>query len=280
MAVVCCSKIHRTLFRPPVQVMRQHAHEPQKCREALEAQQALAKLEFALSCVPASHKSSSQLQANDPRSWQAAWEELRSLETSLHTEMRYIYAPDWDLKPGKLISKKGTWLKPNAKFSWELTDKQKLYLPQGVIMPVLQISKVTDAAELKRHEWVAQHLRVWLKPPIVSSLEARRNCWFVYLPHWEERGIVITAAADTWLKRATSMSGDLQPFELIYVPKGAAINLSRPPAEVDEDWEKFRHQHVHLHRKVLLASPPLTIRKEKHEVFIRQADDPAHPMIK
>merc|ERR1712137_536128 len=114
-------------------------------------------------------------------------------------------------------------------------------------MPVMQIGKVTDAVEVKRHEWAGQHLRVWLKPPIVRTLEDRQGVWFVYWPHFEDRGQIIVAAADTWLKRTCQLS-QLQPFELIYVPRGLAIRLVRPPCEVEEDWEKNRHQHVHMHR--------------------------------
>ncbi|CAE8591005.1 unnamed protein product, partial [Polarella glacialis] len=137
---------------------------------------------------------------------------------------RYVYGPDWEVKPGKLVSKKGTWLKSSTHFSWELPEasgkSQKLYLPQGVSMPVVQIGKVTDSDELKRHEWVNQHLRVWMKPAIIRAVEARRGTWFVYWPHFEDNGLTIIATVDTWLKRSTQMSGELQPFELIYVPRG------------------------------------------------------------
>jgi len=203
----------------------------------------------------------------------------------MYSEMRYVYGPDWEVKPGKLLSKKGTWIKTNTKFSWELTEGKKLYCPQGVVMPVLQIGKVTDPAELQRHEWVAQHVRVWMKPAIIRTLEARKNVWFIYFPHWEGRGpdnytqapqeknVVVVALADTWLKRACQMSGELQPFELIYVPKGLSLVLSCEPADVDEEWELYRHQHVHMHRKVVLAAPPLTMKQDQYDIYVGQGDD-------
>jgi len=203
-------------------------------------------------------------------SWQPAWGNLRTLEASLHMEMRYVYGLDWEMKPGKLVSKKGTWLKINSCFSWELRDGEKLYLPQGVVMPVMQIGRVVDDTELKRHDWVVQHLRVWMKPSIVRTLEARRHVWFVYFPHWEETGLAITALADTWLKRTTQMSGELQPFELIYVPKGLPLRLAQPPSLVDEEWEKYRHQHVHMHRKVMLIAPPLTVKQDQYDIYVGQ----------
>ena len=132
------------------------------------------------------------------------------------------------------------------------------------------------------------------------------------------------------------MSGELQPFELIYVPRGEQLRsfsgqsfqpstsffvamwcinagvpvyLSKRAELVDEagghsvlgrpvfaadatrlgkDWEKVRHQHVHLHRKVTfsadlkacctretelldlkvtLASPPVTVKQDRLSVF-------------
>lgn len=212
--------------------------------------------------------------------WREAIEDLRAMEVTLHTETRYVYGPDWEVKPGKLVSKKGTWLKPDTRFSWELTEGQKLYLPQGVIMPVLQIARVIDPVELKRHEWAAQHLRVWMRPQIVRTLEARRGVWFVYWPHWEDKGLVLVATSDTWLKRATHMSGELQPFELIYVPKGLLLRLAKEAAPVDEEWEKHRHQHVHLHRKVVLASPPLTVKQDQYDIFVGQGDDRLLPLLR
>jgi len=139
-------------------------------------------------------------------------------------------------------------------------------------MPVMQIGRVIDDMELKRHDWVKQHLRVWMKPPIVRTLEARRHVWFIYFPHWESTGSSITALADTWLKRTTQMSGDLQPFELVYVPKGLPVRLANPPSPVDEEWEKYRHHHVHMHRKVVLIAPPLTVKQDQYDIYIGQGE--------
>lgn len=251
--------------------MRQCQGDPAKYMQALQAQQTLA----ALDSVLARAAEVTGVQPGTPvsASWQSAWQNLQSLESGTHTECRYCYGPDWDVKPGKLVSRKGTWLKVNTRFSWELTDTQKLYLPQGVVMPVLQIGRVTDTAELKRHEWVGQHLRVWMKPTIVRTLEARRGSWFVYYPHFEDKGLTIIALADTWMKRTTQMSGEMEPFEMIYIPKGLPIHLASEPAIVEEEWEKFRHQHVHLHRRVLLASPPLTMKQDKYDIFVGQGDE-------
>merc|ERR1712066_250374 len=97
--------------------------------------------------------------------------------------------------------------------------------------------------------------------------------WFVYWPHFEEKGLNAVAVADTWLKRTTQMSGDLQPFELIYVPKGLTLRLSQEPLSVEEEWEKYRHQHVHLHRRVVLVAPPLTVKQDQYDIFVGQGDD-------
>lgn len=254
-------------FRVAISATRRAEGEPAGGRHLLEAQQALADLEHVLAEVEVSHGGAKQ------PDWQSAWENLESLEETLHTETRYVYGPDWEMKPGTLVSKKGTWLKPDTRFSWELGANQKLYLPQGVIMPVLQIGKVTDRRELKRHEWSGQHLRVWMKPPIIRTLETRCNVWYVYWPHFQDKGTIIVPALDTWLKRSTQMSGDLQPFELIYLPKGLAVRLACAPAIVEEEWERHRHQNVHLHRKVTLAVPPLTMKQDQYDIFVGQGDD-------
>lgn len=263
-------------LRTPVTLMRNSKSDPVGCAQQVEAQQALASLELA---VAQASKVTGGI-GLPPLAWQPAWERLQSLEVSLHTEMRYVYGPDWEVKPGKLVSKKGTWLKTNTRFSWELTEGQKLYLPQGVVMPVLQIGGVADAEELKRHEWVAQHLRVWMKPPIVRTLEARCGVWFVYWPHFEDKGLLIVAMSDTWMKRTTQMSGDLQPFELIYVPKGLTIRLSQEPVTVEEEWEKYRHQHVHLHRRITLAIPPLTVKQDQYDIYVGQGEDRLNSLLR
>merc|ERR1719221_386919 len=145
----------------------------------------------------------------------------------------------------------------------------------------MQIGRVLDPAELKLHEWSNQHLRVWLKPSLVRTLETRRDVWFVYGPHFEGEGNVTVAVADTWLKRSCQMSGELQPFELIYVPKGLPLALSSPPEVVSEQWEKFRHAHVHQHRKVALAAPPRTLKQDKYDILFGQSDDSVlpHPVL-
>jgi len=257
-------------LQAPAATMRECAGDPAKYMQALQAQQALAALSGVLG--RAADVTGGRPGAPVSASWQSAWQSLQNLEMATHTECRYCYGPDWDIKPGKLVSRKGTWLKVNTRFSWELTDTQKLYLPQGVAMPVLQIGRVTDPVELKRHEWVAQHLRVWMKPAIVRTLEARQGAWFVYYPHFEDKGLLLIALADTWMKRTTQMSGELEPFEMIYVPKGLPIHIACEPAVVDEEWEKLRHQHVHLHRKIMLSSAPLTLKQDKYDIFVGQGD--------
>lgn len=145
-------------------------------------------------------------------------------------------------------------------------------MPHGVIMPVLQIGKITDQVEMKRHEWACLHHRVWVKPSIIQTLETRRGVWFIYGPHWEVIGNDVVANVDTWLKRSCQMSGDLQPFELIYVPKDLCVHLSREPEVVKEQWEKTRHPHVNQHRMVTLASMPLTVKQEKYDIFVGQSE--------
>jgi len=249
----------------------------QRTRVQLEAQQALADLDGALGEAEAMRAPpegfGQRLTELPPLRWQSAWDNLHLLEESLHTEMRYVYGPDWEMKPGKLVSLKGTWLKTNTRFSWELSGVQKLYLPQGVIMPVLQIGRVADRRELQRHEWVSQHLRVWMKPPIIRALESRCDVWFVYWPHWQDHGSDIVPTMDTWLKRSTQMSGELQPFELVYVPRGLAVRLACAPEPVDEEWERHRHQHVAAHRRVTLAAPPLTMKQDGQDIYVGQGDE-------
>eukprot|EP00416_Gambierdiscus_australes_P015052 CAMPEP_0171057830 /NCGR_PEP_ID=MMETSP0766_2-20121228/2066_1 /TAXON_ID=439317 /ORGANISM="Gambierdiscus australes, Strain CAWD 149" /LENGTH=312 /DNA_ID=CAMNT_0011513019 /DNA_START=63 /DNA_END=1001 /DNA_ORIENTATION=+ len=255
-------------LRAPAAIMRKVSTNPGKYEHLLEAEQALARLELAM----AQADQAMGTQGERTLTWESSSEALGALETSLHTEMRYVYGLDWEMKPGKLVSKKGTWLKTNTCFSWELNEGQKLYLPQGVVMPVLQIGKVVDPVELKRHDWVPQHLRVWMRPAIVRTLEARRGAWFIYWPHWEDKGLAVVALSDTWLKRTTQMSGELQPFELIYVPKGLPVRLAEEASVVNEEWEKHRHQHVHMHRKVMLAAAPLTVKQDQYDIFVGQGD--------
>lgn len=217
----------------------------------------------------------SRLTTPDPPTFESSVKALQALQSELHTEMRYVYGPDWEVKPGKLVSKKGTWLKTCTMFSWEIQEgpnANKLYLPHGIVMPILQMGRVTDPKEKKRHEWSMQHLCVWLKPSITQTLEARRFCWFAYWPHWEDKGHVIVPATDTWLKRTTQMSGELQPFELIYVPKGLQVRLERRAEVVEEEWEKFRHAHVHLHRKVTLVMPVVTVKQDQFDIFVGHDD--------
>lgn len=238
--------------------------------EAFQLQQGLRDLETVLA------EAQEAPQKGVSHGWDAAWQDLSVLEATLETAMRYVYGPDWEIKPGKLVSKKGTWLKSTARFSWELAEGkgEKMYLPAGVAMPILQIGRVADPEELKLHEWVCQHLRVWMKPEIIRTMQARNGIWFVYWPHFEDRGTAIIPTVDTWLKRSCQMSGELQPFELIYVPRGVPVYLSKRAELVDEDWEKVRHQHVHLHRKVTLASPPVTVKQEQYDILMGQRDSP------
>lgn len=264
-----------------VPLQRKAEADPAKYQQDLEAQAAIASLELVLAeahqalTPPASEGSSEHTQKGlmaATSTFDGALKELEKLESTLHTEMRYLYGPDWDLKPGKLISKKGTWLKKSTGFSWDVSDSDKYYLPNGISMPALQIGKVTDPVELKRHEWSRQHQRIWLKPTIIDSLEARRGVWFIYGPHWEVVGNEIVALLDTWLKRSCQMSGELAPFELIYVPKDLSVRLKCRPEAVEEEWEKFRHPHVHQHMKVTLDAAPLTVKQEKYDIFVGMSD--------
>lgn len=262
-------------------ILRDKAAGGQYADIELELAEAAIAVALALSEVSGTGKASGEeaTLSAAPLEWRSALETLSNLEQSMHTEMRYVYWPDWEQKPGKLVARKGTWLKRTTQFSWALTNDEKHYLPHGILMPVLQVDKVVDDDELHRHEWVQQHARVWLKPSIVRTLEARRNAWFVYWPHFEDAGLDIVALVNTWLKRSTQMSGDLQPFELIYVPKGLVVRLAERASLVDEEWEKSRHPHVHLHRKITLAAPPLTITQDKYEIFVGQSDDHARSSI-
>lgn len=272
-----CSRALSKRLKKPVAELRRKEAEPAAAAEheqLLEMDEALGDLEGLLdqaSCAAA---------GDVLPSLSAALEQLSALEAVLHTEMRYVHGPDWDVKPGRLISRKGTWLKNTTRFSWDIPHGEKLYLPEGVALPVLQIGRVVDKAELALHEWSNQHLRVWLKPSILRTIESRLDHWFVYWPHFEGEGTVVMAAADTWLKRSCQMSGEMQPFELVYVPKGVVIHLARAPEVVDEEWETCRHAHVHQHRKLVLAAPPLTMRRDKYDIFIGQPEDkiPAGPV--
>eukprot|EP00929_Paragymnodinium_shiwhaense_P045319 TRINITY_DN23172_c0_g1_i2.p1 TRINITY_DN23172_c0_g1~~TRINITY_DN23172_c0_g1_i2.p1 ORF type:complete len:313 (+),score=67.24 TRINITY_DN23172_c0_g1_i2:98-1036(+) len=265
-----CDRRLRKRLQAPVAELRRSEAEPAASAEheqVLEMTEALHDLEHLLD------EATCAAGGEPLPSLSAALEQLSALEAVLHTEMRYVHGPDWEMKPGRLITRKGTWLKHTTRFSWEIPSNEKLYLPEGVALPVLQIGRVVDKNELKLHEWSSQHLRVWLKPSIVRSIESRNDYWFVYWPHFDHEGTVVVAAADTWLKRSCQMSGELQPFELIYVPKGVAIHLAREPELVDEEWEVSRHAHIHQHRKLLLAAPPLTMRRDKYDIFIGQPED-------
>mmetsp|Transcript_6317 Transcript_6317/g.13821 ORF Transcript_6317/g.13821 Transcript_6317/m.13821 type:complete len:320 (+) Transcript_6317:43-1002(+) len=246
--------------------------------QSIQLEHTLADLELALSSVKDELEGHSSACASGAPAGQDVWttasQVLCQLEDELETELRYVYAPDWDVKPAKLVSKKGTWLKKSSRFSWDMPESDKLYLPHGIAMPVMQIGRVTDPAELQLHDWTSQHLRVWLQPSIVRELEARRGTWYVYWPHFQElktdNGSVIVAVSDTWLKRTTQMSGELQPTELVYMPKGLALELDTEPAVVDEEWEKHRHPYVFQHRKVVTTKPMRTVKQDKYEIFVAQ----------
>lgn len=265
--VACSSALWRRLSGP-AKLSQARAGE-----EALDLSEAMTELQHLLEDVEVA------VGAPVPKAAEVC-DVLSTLEVDLRTEMRYVHAPDWEMKPGRVISRKGTWLKKSTRFSWDITPEDKLYVPEGVAVPVLQIGRVTDQTELSRHEWADQHLLVWLKPPLLETLEARRNAWFVYWPHWAEdvrpfegEGLAIAASVDTWLKRSTGMSGELQPFELVYVPKGMTLTLSALPEQITEEWERRRHGHAQNHRKVHLASPPLTMRRDKFDILVGQSNN-------
>lgn len=268
--LAACNRSLRKRLQKPVSHMRRCEADPAAAAEheqVLDMSEALQDLDGLLDQAACAA-------AGEPLpSLSAALEQLSALEAVLHTEMRYVHGPDWELKPGRLITRKGTWLKHTTRFSWEIPANEKLYLPEGVALPVLQIGRVVDKSELSLHEWSCQHLRVWLKPSILRSIESRADYWFVYWPHFDSEGLVVVAAADTWLKRSCQMSGELQPFELIYVPKGVVIHLEREPEIVDEEWETGRHAHIHQHRKLVLASPPRTMRRDKYDILIGQPEE-------
>lgn len=245
----------------------------------LEARQALVGLEALLGEAQSTLRHDRIGDATETLSWGLALSALADLEGELHTEIRYIHVPDWETKPGRLVSKKGTWLKTSVAMSWDLpegtpeTKAEKLYVPQGVVMPVLQKGLVKDPEEQRKNEFHTQHRCVWLKPKIVQTLEARRFTWFVFWPHWEDHGSSIVPRQDTWLKRSCQMSGELRPFELIYVPTGLAVRIVGPARAVDEEWERHRHQNVHRHRKVVLEMPVVTVKQEQYDIFVGYGDE-------
>jgi len=263
-----------------VALQRKAEAEPEKFQHVLEARAAVQNLDLALSEAQAGLASPAAggLMAA-PSTLQSSLGELVDLEKALRTEKWYVYRPDWELKPGRLISKKGTWLKKSTRFSWEIAEQDKLYIPHGLCMPMLQIGGINDPIELRRHEWAGQHQLVWLTPAVVRTLEARCGVWFIFGPHWEALGndvggTEIVAAVDTWIKRSCQMSGELSPFEMMYVPEGLPLRLTCEPQDVEEEWEKNRHQHVHQHRKICLATLPLTVKQDKYDICVGQSENP------
>jgi len=269
--LVAASRAMQNLYFDFADLQRKAELDPAKSLQALDAHDVSMNLEHVL--AEATERLSAPCAGSlgaAPSTVQTSLTQLSNLEGLLHTEMQYIYAHDWELKPGRLISRKGTWMKSSTRFSWEIHEDDKHYIPHGVALPALQIGRVTDQVELQRHDWSGQHLRVWLNPVILQSLRDRHNTWFIYSPHWEVQGNVITATADTWLKRSCQMSGEMQPFELIYVPQGIPVQLKGEPEFVDEPWEQSRHQHVTQHRKIILPSLPMTVRQDKIDMFYGQ----------
>lgn len=276
-----CTKLWHQLWRS-VGLLRECQADERRSRAMLEAQAAFDSLEIVLNQTTRLvqmpildaivTKGIDNIAMPEPQAWRSSVSLLDSLEVALHTSMRYVYSPDWEVRAGRMISKKGTWLKTTTKFSWEVSEPdEKIYIPQGVAMPVIQIGHVTDPEEIVRHDWTLQHLVVWLKPSIVETLKRRADTWYVYYPHfYQEDVLTITAQVDTWFKRSCQMSGEMQPFELIYVPRGVQIKLACPAEVVDEEWEKTRHGHIASHRKVTFASPPLKVRQGKYEIFVSQ----------
>ncbi|CAL1138984.1 unnamed protein product [Cladocopium goreaui] len=116
------------------------------------------------------------------------------------------------------------------------------------------------------------------KLPLATDIDTRCGCSTGLLATQPAKREVLrsdaTVVDDTWLKRSCQMSGELQPSELIYVPRGVPIHLSKRVHLVDEDWERARHQHVHLHRKVTLASTPVTVKQEGYDILMGQRDNP------
>lgn len=269
--VLACQATRRQ-YSDLVTLQRKAEADPDTFAPFLEVKGALADLECTLAAASDSSVAPSGTLASASSSFDNSLMELANLENALRTEKWYLYGPDWELKPGKLISKKGTWLKKSTRFSWDVLEQEKLYVPHGIAMPMLQIGRVTDTVELQRHEWAGQHRLVWLTPAIIRTLEARRGVWFIFGPHWEVAGNDVVPAVDTWLKRSCQMSGELQPFEMIYVPKELPVQLACQPELVEEEWEKFRHPHVHQHRRVVLTSPPLTVKQDKYDIFVGQAE--------
>jgi hypothetical protein len=91
-----------------------------EAQQSLEMQDAIKKLEVALAeTSKRTDKPGGDLSVNPP-TLQTALADLETLEQALSTEIRYVYGPDWDIAPGKLTSKKGTWIKPSTCFSWEI----------------------------------------------------------------------------------------------------------------------------------------------------------------
>merc|ERR550514_2528717 len=104
------------------------------------------------------------------------------------------------------------------------------------------MSRVRDPYERKRHEWGSQHLRCWLSSNVMRALQSRQCTWFVYWPHWiEVSGNMLVADGNTWLKRTCQMSWELQPFELIFIPKDFRLVTIEPASAVTDPWEKSRH---------------------------------------
>lgn len=271
--LLACQSTRRQ-YSSLVDLRRKAEADPDNFQAVLEARGALASLELALADAEDSSAAPDAVSLTAaPSTLESSLAQLTKMEKEMHVEMWYVYGHDWEPKPGRLISRKGTWLKKSTCFSWEISEEDKLYVPHGVSMPILQIGQVTSPAELERHEWTTQHRRVWVMPAIIRALEARRGVWFIFGPHWEVLGDDIVPAVDTWLKRSCQMSGELQPFEMVYMPKDVPVRLLGEPKIVVEEWEKSRHPHVQQHRRVTLAGQPLTVKQEKYDIFVGQSEE-------
>jgi len=272
-ALLAACKDFSQNLQAPASAVRQSGANPEDCDQILEAHRILAAMDDTLLQAEKLTAGQGELSIADLEDAErSVLEKINALEADLASVHCYCYSPDIDMAPGKLVARKGTWIKTSTRFSWELPEEDKFYVPQGMAVPIIQLGPVTDREEATRHDWAGQHLKIWMKPAVMKALEARRHTWFVYLPHFRDEGLSLLATSDSWIKRSAQLSGELDPFEMVYIPQGIRIQLAGPVQHVQEEWERDRHNNVYQHRKIVLARPLVTIKQDNFDIMVGHDD--------
>merc|ERR1711970_1350354 len=83
----------------------------------------------------------------------------------------YIYLPHWEPAQGEcrgFTAVQDTWLKRSTKFSWDISEVEKIYVTSGTFLPILD-SSPPSGIEAARHQWANQHLSLVLREEVATQ---------------------------------------------------------------------------------------------------------------